>query len=61
MDYQGEGDVFQTEMTRVLMKALPRLFAKHQADERRIAEVLLIPQLMSLDMYTDMGMTKVRG
>ncbi|KAG8986084.1 hypothetical protein FRB93_005518 [Tulasnella sp. JGI-2019a] len=55
---KGEGDVFQAEMTRVLMKALPRLFAKHQADERRIAEVLLIPQLMSLDMYTDMGMNK---
>ncbi|KAG8859678.1 hypothetical protein FRB96_004252 [Tulasnella sp. 330] len=55
---KGEGDVLQSEMTRVLMKALPRLFAKHQADERRISEVLLIPQLMSLDMYTDMGMNK---
>lgn len=43
------------------MKSLPQLFAKHQADERRISEVIMIPQLMSLDMYAEMGMNKVRA
>ena len=47
-------------MTRALIKAIPRLFAKHQADERRIAVVLLIPLLMNLDLYLEMRMVTVR-
>jgi cohesin complex subunit SA-1/2 len=42
------------------MKALPRLFAKHQADEKRIAVVLILPRLMSLDLYLEMRMVTVR-
>jgi cohesin complex subunit SA-1/2 len=48
------------ELTEALMKTLPQLFAKNQADERRIAEVIVIPQLMRLDTYAEMGMKKVR-
>jgi cohesin complex subunit SA-1/2 len=42
------------------MKALPRLFIKHQTDETRIAELLLIPPLMNLDLYLEMRMITVR-
>ncbi|KAG8906784.1 hypothetical protein FRB99_006161 [Tulasnella sp. 403] len=55
---KGEADAIKADMTRVFMKSLPRLFAKHQADERRISEVLIIPQLMSLELYAEMGMNK---
>jgi len=41
-------------MTRVLIKGLPRLFAKHQTDETRISDILLIIQLMNLDMFLEM-------
>ncbi|KAG8957246.1 hypothetical protein FRC03_010340 [Tulasnella sp. 419] len=53
---KSEGEEEQSNITRMLIKALPRLFAKHQADERRIAEVLVIPQLMNLDLYLEMRM-----
>ena len=33
---------------------------KHQTDESRISDVLLIPQLMNLDMYLEMRMMTVR-
>lgn len=49
----------RAEITEVLMKSLPQLFAKHQADERRLAEVILMPQIMTLDLYAEMGMNKV--
>ncbi|KAI0657496.1 hypothetical protein C8Q70DRAFT_919344 [Cubamyces menziesii] len=45
-----------SDITRALIKALPQLFVKHQTDERRISDVLLIPQLMNLDMYLEMRM-----
>lgn len=34
---------------------------KHQTDESRISDVLLIPQLMNLDMYLEMRMVTVRS
>ncbi len=42
-----------------MIKALPQLFVKHQTDERRISDVLLVPQLMNLDMYLEMRMMTV--
>lgn len=48
-----------SDITRALIKSLPRLFAKHQTDEARIAVVLSIPLLMNLDLYLEMRMTAV--
>lgn len=47
-------------MTRALIKGLPRLFAKHQTDSIRVADVLTIPQLMNVDLYLEMRMIPVR-
>ncbi|KAF5323111.1 hypothetical protein D9611_009237 [Ephemerocybe angulata] len=44
------------DTTRALIKALPRLFIKYQADGNRIAEVLTIPSLLNLDLYLEMRM-----
>ncbi|KAI0672301.1 hypothetical protein C8Q78DRAFT_1026321 [Trametes maxima] len=49
-------DTTSSDITRALIKALPPLFVKHQTDEKRISDVLLIPQLMNLDMYLEMRM-----
>lgn len=49
-----------SDITRALIKSLPRLFTKHQTDEARIAVVLSIPLLMNLDLYLEMGMITVR-
>jgi len=46
-------------MTRALIKGLPRLFAKHQTDSIRVADVLTIPQLMNVDLYLEMRMIPV--
>lgn len=46
-------------ITRALMKALPRLFAKVQTDEKRVGDVLVLPQLMNLDMYVELRETPV--
>lgn len=48
-----------SEITRALIKSLPRLISKHQTDESRIGEVMLIPQLMNVDMYLEMRMVPV--
>ncbi|KAI1786918.1 hypothetical protein LXA43DRAFT_975514 [Ganoderma leucocontextum] len=53
---KGDEDTTLSDVTRALIKALPRLFVKHQTDESRISDVLLIPQLMNLDMYLEMRM-----
>jgi cohesin complex subunit SA-1/2 len=58
---QGEEDTVVSDITRALIKSLPRLFAKHQTDEARIAVVLSIPLLMNLDLYLEMRMTAVGG
>lgn len=42
------------------MNALPRLFAKYQTDDKRICNVLLIPQLMALDLFLEMRVISVR-
>ncbi|KAI0301249.1 hypothetical protein BC826DRAFT_1155978 [Russula brevipes] len=52
-----EEDTVVSDITRALIKSLPRLFAKHQTDEARIAVVLSIPLLMNLDLYLEMRMT----
>ena len=56
---QGEEDTVVSDITRALIKSLPRLFTKHQTDEARIAVVLSIPLLMNLDLYLEMRMTTV--
>jgi hypothetical protein len=56
---QGEEDIVVSDITRALIKSLPRLFSKHQTDEARIAVVLSIPLLMNLDLYLEMRMTAV--
>ncbi|EIN14604.1 hypothetical protein PUNSTDRAFT_140847 [Punctularia strigosozonata HHB-11173 SS5] len=53
---KGEEDTVSANITRALIKGLPLLFVKNQTDEKRIAQVLLIPQLMDLDMYLEMRM-----
>ena len=57
---QGEDESVASDITRALMKALPKLFVKHQTDESRMADVLLIPQLMGMDLYLEMRMMTVR-
>ena len=48
-----------SDITRELIKGLPRLFVKYQTDAGRMSDVLLLPQLMSLDMYLEMRMMTV--
>lgn len=57
--YQGEDETVMNDITRELIKGLPRLFLKHQTDQNRIADVLLIPPLMNLDLYLEMRMITV--
>lgn len=45
--------VFET-LTRALIRTLPALFARHQADPTRCLLLLALPQQMKLDMYLDM-------
>ncbi|CAE6431345.1 unnamed protein product [Rhizoctonia solani] len=54
---KGEDEPVTADITRALMKALPRLFAKVQTDEKRVGDVLLLPQYMSLDMYVELRET----
>ncbi|RDB23493.1 Cohesin subunit psc3 [Hypsizygus marmoreus] len=53
---KGEDETVTNDITRELIKGLPRLFIKHQTDQNRIADVLLIPTLMNLDLYLEMRM-----
>ncbi|CCM03065.1 uncharacterized protein FIBRA_05185 [Fibroporia radiculosa] len=53
---KGEDESLDSAITRALIKALPRLFVKHQTDDNRMADVLLLPQLMNLDLYLEMRM-----
>ncbi|EGO01292.1 hypothetical protein SERLA73DRAFT_87834, partial [Serpula lacrymans var. lacrymans S7.3] len=52
----GAEETIISDITRALIKGLPRLFIKYQTDESRILEVLSIPLLMNLDMYLEMRM-----
>ena len=56
---QGGEENISNDMTRALIKGLPRLFIKHQTDQNRISEILLIPTLMNLDLYLEMRMITV--
>ncbi|KAG5728111.1 Cohesin subunit psc3 [Termitomyces sp. T112] len=53
---KGEDENVTNHITRELIKGLPRLFIKYQTDQNRIADVLLIPTLMNLDLYLEMRM-----
>ncbi|KAG6336650.1 hypothetical protein ID866_2431 [Astraeus odoratus] len=53
---KGEEETVTSDITRALMKGLPRLFIKYQTDEKRISDVLSIPPLMNLDLYLEMRM-----
>ncbi|KAG6380328.1 hypothetical protein JVT61DRAFT_8438 [Boletus reticuloceps] len=53
---KGDEETVISDLTRALIKGLPRLFIKYQTDENRISEVLLIPPLMNLDLYLEMRM-----
>lgn len=57
---QGEDEAVASDITRALIKGLPRLFVKYQTDPGRMSDVLLLPQLMNLDMYLEMRMMTVR-
>jgi cohesin complex subunit SA-1/2 len=59
---QGDEETVVSDLTRALIKGLPRLFIKYQTDETRISDVLFIPPLpvMNLDLYLEMRMTNVR-
>ncbi|CEH14396.1 Sister chromatid cohesion complex Cohesin, subunit STAG/IRR1/SCC3 [Ceraceosorus bombacis] len=41
------------KMTRDLIPALPKLFSKYRTDAPRIADILLLPQYIDLDLYDD--------
>ena len=56
---QGEEENVSNDITRALIKGLPRLFIKHQSDQNRIAEVLVLPTLMNLDLFLEMRMISV--
>ncbi|PWN40799.1 hypothetical protein IE81DRAFT_348894 [Ceraceosorus guamensis] len=42
-----------SKMTRDLIPALPKLFSKYRTDAPRIADILLLPQYIDLDLYVD--------
>ena len=56
---QGGEEKISNDITRALIKGLPRLFIKHQTDQNRISDILLIPTLMNLDLYLEMRMITV--
>ncbi|SAM82881.1 related to Nuclear cohesin complex subunit [Ustilago bromivora] len=47
-------DTTKEDLTRVMIAALPNLFAKYRTDAPRIADLLLLPQAMDLEMYTEL-------
>ncbi|KAG6868507.1 hypothetical protein C0993_001847 [Termitomyces sp. T159_Od127] len=53
---KGEDESVTNDITRELIKGLPRLFIKYQTDQNRITDVLIIPTLMNLDLYLEMRM-----
>ncbi|KAG2361086.1 hypothetical protein BDR07DRAFT_1472291 [Suillus spraguei] len=53
---KGEDETLISDLTRALIKGLPRLFIKYQTDANRIANVLLIPPLMNVELYLEMRM-----
>ncbi|SGZ15754.1 BQ5605_C029g10698 [Microbotryum silenes-dioicae] len=51
-----QDDEVQADVTRAVIEALPRLFAKHQMVLARIIDILAIPRLLLLDVYLDLRM-----
>ncbi|SCV69509.1 BQ2448_2529 [Microbotryum intermedium] len=51
-----QDDEVQADVTRAVIEALPRLFAKHQTVSTRIVDILAIPRLLLLDVYLDLRM-----
>uniref|UniRef100_D8Q7N8 SCD domain-containing protein n=1 Tax=Schizophyllum commune (strain H4-8 / FGSC 9210) TaxID=578458 RepID=D8Q7N8_SCHCM len=58
---KGEEEKLSNDITRALITGLPRLFAKYQADHTRVAEVLLLPTMMNLDLYLEMRKVPAYG
>ena len=56
---QKDDDSTDTDTTRTLIKALPRLFTKHQTDIVRTADILRLVQTMKLDMYQELRAVSV--
>ncbi|KAK0568014.1 cohesin complex subunit [Tilletia horrida] len=49
----------QDAISRVVTEAMPRFFAKYKTDATRIAEILLVPQVIKLDVFLESnGMTE---
>lgn len=53
-------DEVQAEVSRAIIEALPRLFAKHQTVPSRVVDILSIPRLISLHHYLDLQRITVR-
>ncbi|GAA5978615.1 hypothetical protein JCM10908_004424 [Rhodotorula pacifica] len=51
---QEQEDEDIANVSRVVIDALPKLFAKHQTFPARMIDILAIPRLISLDLYLDM-------
>ncbi|KAI3476904.1 hypothetical protein L1887_61495 [Cichorium endivia] len=50
-------DTTKEDVSRASIAALPKLFAKYRTDAPRIADLLLIPQVLDLEMYTELQET----
>lgn len=50
----------KNQISRHIALALPRLMSKYAADGKKIAHILVLPQLINLSAYTDLRMSKVR-
>jgi cohesin complex subunit SA-1/2 len=49
----------KTDLTRVMINLLPKLWSKFVTDPVKLAEVFRIPKLMCLNMYLDLRMVSV--
>ncbi|EPQ32336.1 uncharacterized protein PFL1_00532 [Pseudozyma flocculosa PF-1] len=54
---KDDEDTTKEDMTRAVMPTLPKLLAKYRTDAPRIADLLVIPQIIDLEMYTEMRET----
>ncbi|GAC93151.1 potential nuclear cohesin complex subunit fragment [Pseudozyma hubeiensis SY62] len=50
-------DNTKEDVTRAMVAALPKLLAKYRTDAPRIADLLLLPQVMDLELYTELQET----
>ncbi|KAF7319423.1 SCD domain-containing protein [Mycena chlorophos] len=53
---KGDEENLTNDITRALIKGLPRLLVKYQTDQNRLGNVLAIPPFMNLDLYLEMRM-----